>query len=220
MKSDDIKKITGAQLRAARALLGWTADDVAKKSGVGVATIRRAELVDGPINMTKPNQEAVKRAFSDAGVLLVYEPGVGAVILHGDSALEDDQASDKPADTSPTAKPRKPTSDKASSADKGADKSPPSGPPKVGAGARAKREATKASVRGDTVSAPALEPHVVIAAPAEKAAKLAKARAEMTRSPAEMVAASKQAAREVHEALREEAPIEELRRVGLGEEFD
>ena len=63
-----MSQITGAQLRAARALLRWRADDLAQKSKVGVATIRRAEGVDGLTTMTGPNVDAVRRALEAAGV--------------------------------------------------------------------------------------------------------------------------------------------------------
>ena len=41
--------------RAARAMLRWTALDLAAASRVGVATIRRVELVDGEIRVTAAN---------------------------------------------------------------------------------------------------------------------------------------------------------------------
>ena len=37
MQSNERKPITGAQLRAARALLRWSADDLAEKSMIGSA---------------------------------------------------------------------------------------------------------------------------------------------------------------------------------------
>jgi hypothetical protein len=36
--------LTGAQIRAARSLIRWTAEDLAAASALSVATIRRAEL--------------------------------------------------------------------------------------------------------------------------------------------------------------------------------
>ena len=39
--------ISTEQIRAARALLRWTAQNLADASGIGVATIRRMELMDG-----------------------------------------------------------------------------------------------------------------------------------------------------------------------------
>jgi hypothetical protein len=46
------RKVFSSQMRAARALLRWTALDLAKASKVGVATIRRVEVVDGEIPVT------------------------------------------------------------------------------------------------------------------------------------------------------------------------
>ena len=68
----------GAQLRAARALIGWTAQQLAEASGVGVATIRRAELKDGLTRMTGPNIATIERALAEAGVEMVVgdQPGV------------------------------------------------------------------------------------------------------------------------------------------------
>ena len=78
MKSDDTKKITGAQLRAGRALLRWSADELAAKSGVGLATIRRAELIDGETKMTGPNASAVRTALEVAGIEFLGGDGSGA----------------------------------------------------------------------------------------------------------------------------------------------
>ena len=72
------EKISGAQMRAARALLRWTALDLAKTSKVGVATIRRVEVVDGDISATKANQAALRHALEAAGVEFIDENGGGA----------------------------------------------------------------------------------------------------------------------------------------------
>ena len=71
------KKISSAQLRAARALLRWSALDLAKASKVGVATIRRVEVVDGEIPVTLPNEAALRRALEAAGVEFIDENGGG-----------------------------------------------------------------------------------------------------------------------------------------------
>ena len=75
-----MKKIamTGAQLRAARALLGWTAQQLADASGVGVATIRRTETVDGEVKMIAANVAAIARSLEAAGVDLIDPNGGGA----------------------------------------------------------------------------------------------------------------------------------------------
>lgn len=51
---------------------------LAERSQVGVATIKRAEGLDGMVRMTEPNVEAVRRAFHDAGVEFIPENGGGA----------------------------------------------------------------------------------------------------------------------------------------------
>jgi hypothetical protein len=64
----DRKIITGGQMRAARAFLRWSADDLAKAAKVGVATVRRAEAQDDVPNLLVNNMEAIRRALEDAGI--------------------------------------------------------------------------------------------------------------------------------------------------------
>ena len=71
------KKMSSAQMRAARALLRWTALDLAKASKVGVATIRRVEVVDGEISATLANEAALRHALEAAGVEFIEENGGG-----------------------------------------------------------------------------------------------------------------------------------------------
>jgi transcriptional regulator with XRE-family HTH domain len=40
-------KITGAQIRAARAFLKWTIADLAEASDVGISTVQEVEKIDG-----------------------------------------------------------------------------------------------------------------------------------------------------------------------------
>ena len=60
--------LTSAQIRAARALIRWSAEDLAKESTLGIATIRRAELRDNGTKLTAANDLAVRRALEAAGV--------------------------------------------------------------------------------------------------------------------------------------------------------
>ena len=64
-------------MRAARALLRWSADELAEKSMIGVATIRRAEGREGPLGVTPANESAVRAALESAGVIFVEENGEG-----------------------------------------------------------------------------------------------------------------------------------------------
>lgn len=72
-----MSNITAAQLRAARALVRWRAEDLAEASKVGIATIRRAEGQEGPLSMTTVNQAALRSALEAAGVIFVAENGEG-----------------------------------------------------------------------------------------------------------------------------------------------
>jgi len=92
MRSSDNIKITKAQLRAARALLNWSAEKLAEEAGVGVATVRRAESEPKPDSdkgedrkpakskersMIQSTESAIRRALEDAGVIFVAENGEG-----------------------------------------------------------------------------------------------------------------------------------------------
>ncbi len=72
-----LKHLSSDQIRAARALLRWRAEDLARASAVGVATIRRAELAEGETSMTAPNDMAVRRALEAAGVEFIDQNGGG-----------------------------------------------------------------------------------------------------------------------------------------------
>ena len=71
------RALTSGQIRAARALLRWRAEDLARASAVGVATIRRAELTAGETSMTTPNDLAIRRALETAGIEFIDENGGG-----------------------------------------------------------------------------------------------------------------------------------------------
>jgi len=71
------KSLTSAQLRAARSLIRWSAEDLARETALSVATIRRAELADGVTSMTTANDLAVRRVLEAAGVDFIDENGGG-----------------------------------------------------------------------------------------------------------------------------------------------
>jgi predicted transcriptional regulator len=72
-----ISKLTGRHIRAGRSLLGWTAQNLANASQVGVATIRRAEADDGQVKMIPANIAAIVRTLEEHGVVLIQENGGG-----------------------------------------------------------------------------------------------------------------------------------------------
>ena len=71
------RSLTSAQIRAARSLIRWSAEDLANRSSLSVATIRRAELTDVETSMTAANDLAVRRALEAAGVEFIDENGGG-----------------------------------------------------------------------------------------------------------------------------------------------
>ena len=73
-----LKPLTSAQIRAARALLRWSAEDLARESTLGVTTIRRAELAEGETSMTAVNDSALRRTLEAAGVEFIDENGGGS----------------------------------------------------------------------------------------------------------------------------------------------
>lgn len=52
----------------ARGYLRWSVAELARASGVGASTIKRAELVDGLPPITGPNLGAIRTALEDAGI--------------------------------------------------------------------------------------------------------------------------------------------------------
>ena len=78
-----IRPLASAQIRAARALLRWSAEELAQRSLLSVATIRRAELTDEETSMTAANDLAVRRALEAAGVEFIDENGGGQASASG-----------------------------------------------------------------------------------------------------------------------------------------
>ncbi|AWN42314.1 GAF domain-containing protein [Methylobacterium durans] len=60
--------LTGAQVRAARALLDWSISQLSSASGVSQNTIKRVEAEGGNLSVRPSTVEALTRTFSDNGV--------------------------------------------------------------------------------------------------------------------------------------------------------
>lgn len=69
--------INAAQMRAGRALVEWSQQDLAERSGISLPTIKRMEKV-GPGRSAGDTVEAVQRALEAAGVQFIPENGGGA----------------------------------------------------------------------------------------------------------------------------------------------
>jgi hypothetical protein len=77
MNSARGKSLTSAQIRAARALIRWSAEDLARSSSVGLTTVRRAELAIEETSLTAANNLAIRNALETAGVEFIDENGGG-----------------------------------------------------------------------------------------------------------------------------------------------
>ena len=66
--------ITTPQIRAARALLRWSANDLSDKSGVGISTIKRLEVMKGVPAINISTMVAIQIALENAGVEFVGSP--------------------------------------------------------------------------------------------------------------------------------------------------
>ena len=73
----DPRTLTAAQLRAARALVGLSAKELADQAVLGEATVRRAEKEDGQIKLTAANAARIVETLERAGVEFIGENGGG-----------------------------------------------------------------------------------------------------------------------------------------------
>jgi transcriptional regulator with XRE-family HTH domain len=65
--------LTPAQLRAARALIGWTRDDLAKKAGVASVTVKGFEYLGADSKIS--TLQKMRRALEAAGVQFIEDEG-------------------------------------------------------------------------------------------------------------------------------------------------
>jgi transcriptional regulator with XRE-family HTH domain len=80
--------LTSSQIRAARALLGWSGTNLAEKSGVGITTLRRYELQKGIPSANTSVLLTLKETLENAGIEFtgdpLVNPGVTLLIKCGD----------------------------------------------------------------------------------------------------------------------------------------
>jgi len=66
-----------AQLRAARALLGWRQHDVAQAAKISVATVRRIESQEGLLTGYVSTLLKIQAAFEQAGIQFIDDDETG-----------------------------------------------------------------------------------------------------------------------------------------------
>ena len=80
--------LSSSQIRAARALLGWSGIDLAEKSAIGITTLRRYELQKGIPSANTSVLLTLKNTLENAGIEFtgdpLVNPGVTLRIKRGD----------------------------------------------------------------------------------------------------------------------------------------
>jgi transcriptional regulator with XRE-family HTH domain len=69
--------ITVRQVKAARALLGWSQADLAQRSGVSEPTIARLETGDGELGGREHTGKKIRAALENGGIDFIDENGGG-----------------------------------------------------------------------------------------------------------------------------------------------
>jgi transcriptional regulator with XRE-family HTH domain len=75
--------LTSNQIRAARALLRWSAQKLADQAGLGISTIQRMEATSGVPSASARNLDTVQRSLEAAGVVFIDENGGGPGVRLG-----------------------------------------------------------------------------------------------------------------------------------------
>ncbi|RYB07262.1 hypothetical protein D3272_04170 [Lichenibacterium ramalinae] len=65
--------LTGRQLREARDKLGWLPSELARRAGLALSIVRRAEATDGEAVVTTAQIAALRLAFTKVGVDIASE---------------------------------------------------------------------------------------------------------------------------------------------------
>jgi transcriptional regulator with XRE-family HTH domain len=72
-------RVTTGQIKAARALLGWSQADLAGASGVSMPTVKRIESKGGELGGRADTAARIVVALEKAGAEFISEDGVGGV---------------------------------------------------------------------------------------------------------------------------------------------
>src|SRR5688500_1180178 len=72
-----IPKVSVRQVKAARALLGWSQERLAEKAGVSIPTVKRLEAEEGLLGGRSDTAEKIRSALEKAGIEFLEENGGG-----------------------------------------------------------------------------------------------------------------------------------------------
>jgi transcriptional regulator with XRE-family HTH domain len=74
---ESILKVSIRQIKAARALLDWSQEQLAAAAGVSLPTIKRLEAQDGPLGGRSDTGRKIQTALENAGAEFIAENGGG-----------------------------------------------------------------------------------------------------------------------------------------------
>ena len=77
MATKSILKVSIRQIKAARALLAWSQEQLAEAADVSIPTIKRLEANDGPLGGRSGTGVKIQTALERAGVEFIDENGGG-----------------------------------------------------------------------------------------------------------------------------------------------
>jgi transcriptional regulator with XRE-family HTH domain len=63
------------QIRAARALLGLSQEDLARQASIGIVTVKRLEAAGERIRGTAQTMARIQRALESAGIIFIDQDG-------------------------------------------------------------------------------------------------------------------------------------------------
>lgn len=73
-----ILKVSIRQIKAARALLGWSQPQLALAAGVSIPTVKRLEAAEGVLGGRPDTSTKLQEALEDAGIQFIEENGGGS----------------------------------------------------------------------------------------------------------------------------------------------
>ena len=77
MRQKSILKVSVRQIKASRALLAWSQEQLAAAAGVSIPTVKRLEAQDGPLGGRSETGSKIRSALEASGVEFIDENGGG-----------------------------------------------------------------------------------------------------------------------------------------------
>jgi transcriptional regulator with XRE-family HTH domain len=83
MPSKSRLKVSIRQVKAARALLAWSQEELALAANVSIPTVKRLEAQDGPLGGRTETGDKIEAALEKAGIEFIDENGGGPGVRLG-----------------------------------------------------------------------------------------------------------------------------------------